>query len=201
MKFRVVGLTGSIGTGKSTVAAILQKLGATVIDADKVAHDIYAQDTKLRQSLVKRFGDAILSSTGIVDRKKLSVAAFGTKGGIAALERITHPAIIKVVKKRIGLLKGLPQLCVVEASLLFESGFESFCDVVVLVSAQFEQVACRAKASKRFSAAELKQRNERQLPLSAKLERSDFLIDNGGSLAETRRQVKLLYDCLTNGKN
>ncbi len=201
MTCRVVGLTGSIGAGKSTVAALLRELGAAVIDADTVAHQIYAQDKKLRAALVRRFGSSIVSANGIIDRKKLSLAAFRTKADLTALEKITHPVILKEIKKRISKSGDVSQLCVVEAPLLFESGFDRFCDVVVLVTAPFTKVISRAKVLRRLSIEELEKRNNRQLPVSVKLEGSDYMIDNGGSLAQTRRQTRLLFESLTNSKN
>jgi dephospho-CoA kinase len=198
MTCRIVGLTGSIGTGKSTVGAILRELGAAVIDADKVAHQIYARDQKLRAALVKRFGRSVISDNGTIDRKKLSLAAFKTKADITALEKITHPAIIREIRKRISQSGGESSLCVIEAPLLFEAGFDRFCDAVVLVTAPLTKVTSRAKLSRHLSIEELEKRNNRQLPVSTKLERSDHLIDNGGSLAQTRRQTRLLYERLTN---
>jgi dephospho-CoA kinase len=177
---------------------MFKKLGALVIDADKVVHQLYNTDKKLISAIERRFGATIISKSGGIDRKKLSATAFKTKADIAALEHLTHPVVIKEIQKRIASQNSSNKLVVIEAPLLFESGFDKFCDKVVLVATPFNTVLARTV---RFSRADMARRNNRQMPLSKKIGIADFMVYNGNSLAQTRGQIKSLYNCLTKNNN
>ena len=192
MNCMVVGLTGSIGTGKSLVAGMFRRHGAFVIDADKVAHQLYLSD-KLRKALAKKFGKTILTRGGSIDRAMLTNAAFRSKAATAALARITHPVIISAIKNRIRQIRGSKRLCIVEAALLIESGFYKACDAVVLVITPLNKVISRTN----LRAGDLRRRNSLQLAPALKLAFADYLIDNSAALRQTRRQVNCINACLT----
>ena len=131
-----IGLTGGLCTGKSTVAAMFAELGAPVIDADAVVHELLADDPAVRQRVLETFGEAVCTENGSVDRAKLAAAAFGDKEKIAALTSILYPA----VRERIGRWfadqknNGAPA-AIAEVSMLYEGGATHIYDVIMVVSA------------------------------------------------------------------
>ena len=191
----VVGLTGNLASGKSTVATILKELGAHIIDADAIAHQIMKKDSPTWKAIVDEFGGAILNPDGSINRKSLASIVFNSPERLKRLNAITHPPIRAEIERRTELIKrSSPHaIIVVEAALLIEAGSHQKVDVVVLVtSTEKEQIR---RAIKKFSITEkeARQRLRAQMAQEEKRKYAHFIIDNSGSLEATRRAVEALY--------
>jgi len=183
----VIGLTGNIGTGKSTVAGMLAQLGAQVIDADRIAHGFLLRDTPTWRTVVEEFGSDIVREDMSIDRAKLGHVAFADPRALARLEAILHPAVIQEVNRRIC-TSDAPVL-VVEAIKLIETGMHLRCDAAWVVTCQAEVQVARLVAQRGMSEEEIRLRAEAQLPQSEMAALADVVIDNSGSLSQTRDQV------------
>lgn len=190
-----IGLTGGFGTGKSTVAEIFRGLGAEIIDADELARDCLRPGRKEYREAVKRFGEEILAPAGEIDRKALAGKVFSDPRSLEDLNRIVHPGVIREIEKRMARSPRPVRVAVIP--LLFEAGMRDGFDVVITVRADPEKVRERTASSRGMTAGEIELRRASQLPLEEKVRRADFVIDNNGSPAETRRQVEEIWAQLT----
>ena len=190
----VVGLTGNIGTGKSTVTRMLSELGAEVIDADKVAHEMMRAGTPVHAAIVEAFGREILSSDGEIDRKQMGALVFADPAALARLEALTHPATITAISHRIG--ESSAPVVMVEAIKLIESGMAAVYDGVWVVTCTPEQQIRRIMAQRGLSRQEAEQRVRAQPSQAEKIARADVVIDNSGSLSRTREQVHAAWERL-----
>ncbi len=190
----VVGLTGNIGTGKSTVTQMLSELGAEVIDADKVAHEMMRAGTPVHAEIIEAFGRAILSPDGEIDRKRMGALVFTDPTALARLEALTHPATITAISRRIGVSSAA--VVVVEAIKLIESGMAAVYDSVWAVTCTPEQQIRRIVAQRCLSRKEAEQRVQAQPAQAEKIARADVVIDNSGSLSRTREQVHAAWERL-----
>lgn len=189
----ILGVTGGIATGKSTVTRALAELGAAVVSADEVARDVVRPGPVLEQ-LVKRFGTRILLPDGTLDRRTLGDIVFADAAARADLNGIMHPAIIAEVERRLAeLTRRQVPLIVYEAPLLFEAGGEKRVDAVLVVLADPPGQLARLVARDGRGEADARARIAAQLPLADKVARADYLIDNSGSPEETSAQVNALY--------
>lgn len=187
MPRRILGLTGGIGSGKSTVAGILKKSGAVVIDADALGHE--ALDApRIKAALVREFGPGILGEDGRIDRPALARRAFRSRASAARLNRRVHPWILERIRKAVAAARGW---VVLDASLLFESGVDRWCDQVWFVDAPRAARVDRVRR-RGWSARELARRERLQAPLRDKKRKSDAVIDNGGPVSRTAREVRRL---------
>jgi dephospho-CoA kinase len=194
----ILGVTGGIACGKSTVVQRLRNLGAAVVSADELAREVVAPGTVTLQALVERFGKNILASDGSLDRAKLAVRIFASDEERAILESITHPAIKALAEERLqSLAKTGINLIVYEAPLLFEAEAEKRVDAVVVVAVNEGQQLARLMARDRLSEKEARARIAAQMPLAEKVARADYVIDNSGSVEETAIQVGDLFNRLT----
>ncbi len=193
----VVGLTGGICSGKSTVAAMFGRLGAVVIDADGVAHELQAPGRSLFQAIVSTFGRRILGADGQIDRRKLGAIIFVDPEARARLEELLHPAIVEECERRIkqAAISGAA-VCILDAALLIESGRHRRFDVVILVSASEAIQLDRLMTRMGLSRGEAMQRIRSQMPLEEKRRHASFVIENNGSLEETECQVKAVWQQL-----
>lgn len=189
----IIGLTGNIATGKSTVCSILEQLGARVIDADAVAHAVLKRGTLAWRGVVDAFGYDILQYDGNVDRRKLGAVVFGDAAKLQTLERITHPAVGTMlglmVRDALAAPDGNDQILVVEAVKLHEAGMHEYMDALWVVTAPPDEQKRRLMQDRGMSAAEADARLRAQPPLDEKVKRATVVIDNGGSIEETRVQV------------
>lgn len=194
----ILGLSGGIASGKTTVAQMLASLGALVVDADQIAHQVLEQPT-VRRQIARRWGHQIFRSDGTLDRHLLAQAVFADPSERRTLEKITHPRILRTIKNRIrqGKRAGVPVI-VLDAPLLYETHLDRLCDVLVFVTANAEQRIRRATQERGWSRTELMQRQAQQLSLRQKRRWADVVIDNSGSLASTKRQVHALWRQITN---
>jgi dephospho-CoA kinase len=188
----VVGLTGNIGTGKSTVAAMLAGLGADVIDADTVAHETMQPGTRAHAQVVDAFGPSVLTADGEIDRKQLGAIVFSDPTALKRLEAIVHPPTIEAIDRRIAGTGA--DVVVIEAIKLIESSLARKCDSVWVTTCRREQQIKRLMAGRDLSRAEARRRVEAQPPQQEKVVRADVVIDNAGAPSATREQVKVAWE-------
>jgi len=187
----VVGLTGGIGSGKSTVAALLSRLGAVVIDADAIARRIVEPGRPALAALVDRFGEGILDADGVLDRKALAALAFADADSRRALEEITHPAIGVEFLRQVG--ETPPGSVVVhDVPLLVESGIAERYEAVIVVEAPREVRLARLE-SRGVDRADAAARMEAQATDAARRAVATWVIDNSGDLDSLEQQVELIW--------
>lgn len=197
----VIGLTGGIGTGKSEVARILQRLGAVVINADQVGHEAYSPNSEIWHEVVNTFGSDILQPNSEIDRKKLGAIVFADPQQRTKLNQIMHPRMARMVADRIDRwrAKGVP--VVVEAALLFEAGWDSLVDEVWATHSPEEEVIRRLQARNSLTEEEIRRRIAAQMPAAKRLAGATVVIDNSGDLAALERTVKSLWQRRVKGRN
>ncbi len=183
----IIGLTGNIGCGKSAVARMLAGLGAEVVDADQLVHQLMVPGSESWQGIVDRFGRDILRPDGSIDRRALGEMVFRDPGALASLEAILHPAVRRLVEERIAASERF--VVVVEAIKLIEAGWARRVDALWVVACPREQQIERIMRTRGFSRPEAELRVDAQPPAEEKLRHADVVIDNSGSLEATRRQV------------
>jgi dephospho-CoA kinase len=193
----VIGLTGNIGTGKSTVRTILEELGATTIDADKLGHELLYESKTIYDELIKEFGKTILDKNNKIDRKKLSDVAFISKDAQSRLNRIMHSAIDMEVRKRIEQYRNRgDKVVVLEAALLFEAKKDPPIDITWITVAPRKVILNRLKARQDMSEEEILARLEKQMPPEEKIKYADVVIDTNCSMEELREKVNALWQSL-----
>ena len=188
-----IALTGSIGMGKSTVARMFERHGVPLFDADARVRRLQGPGGALVEPIAARFPGSVRD--GAVDREALSAQVLGHPDELAALEAIVHPAVQLEREKFIADHPGAPAL-LFDIPLLFETGGEGAFDTVITVSASPEVQRERVLSRPGMTAGKLAAILARQMPDKDKRERSDFVIDTGGPLAETERQVGHILACL-----
>ncbi len=191
VKSKVVGITGTIASGKSLVGKLLEEANVPVLDTDHIAHSVQANDVEVRAALRARFGDGIFSENGAVDRKKLGRIVFDDASALKDLNAIIHPAIRRECNKQIEALSAHPMVAVL-VPLLFEAGMEKQYDEIWTVTASDEVVIARLKARDGISDEDAMKRIRSQFSQAEKVRRSHHVIDNSGTVEETRKQVLAL---------
>jgi len=193
----VVGLTGGICSGKSTVAGMFEKLGAVILDADQIAHELQAPGQPLFESIVQAFGREVVGEDGRIDRRRLGAIVFADPQARARLEEIMHPAIVAECERRIqqSAAHGAA-VCLLDAALLIESGRHGRFDAIILVEVSEAIRLDRLMAQRRLSRDEAMQRIRSQTPWEEKRRHAHFVIENGGPLEETERRVKGVWEQL-----
>lgn len=185
----VIGLTGGIGAGKSEVGALLAEHGYTLIDSDKQAKETLDR-TEVREELLKWWGDRVLGPDGRVDRRAVAKIIFSDQNERARLEQLVHP-LVKANRAELvdtAAREGKPGV-VVDSPLLLESGSDKECDVIIFVDSPREQRLARVRSTRGWDEAELKRRENAQLPLEVKRQRSDVVIVNDSTPDALRRLV------------
>jgi len=197
LKILIVGLTGGIVSGKSTVAKMFKQLGAQIIDADKIARSIVQPGEKAWQSIVENFGRGILSDNQELNRKELARIVFADKEKLETLNRITHPEITAIIKDKIERMRRKnitkESICIVEAPLLFEAHLEEMMDKIIVVYLNREEQIRRLLLRNNLTQQEAIDRIESQMPLEEKVQRADYIIDNCTSINQTKKQVKQVW--------
>ena len=186
---RRVGLTGGIGSGKSTVAGMLAELGAVIIDADQVARDLVEPGQPALAELVEAFGTQILRPDGSLNRGLLAAAAFGSTTRTQVLNSIMHPRIAAESKRRIEAAADAP-VVVYDMPLLAETGQQALVDIVVVVDVPVEEQVRRAVEGRGMDPADVERRIQAQASREERRAIADLVIDNSGSLEQTRAQVE-----------
>ena len=191
----VIGLTGSIGTGKSEAAGLLEALGASLISADQVGHEAYSPNTEAWEQVVAAFGGGILQGDGEINRRELGAIVFSDPDKLEKLNQIMHPRMARVVADKIEILRSQGvDVVVVEAALLFEAGWDSLVEEVWVTDSPEQIVIERLKQRNGLSEEEARKRISSQMDRVERLERSDFVIDNSGDMAGLGNAIKELWD-------
>tara|TARA_B100001146_G_scaffold221982_1_gene233481 strand:- start:431 stop:1027 length:597 start_codon:yes stop_codon:yes gene_type:complete len=191
----VIGLTGSIGTGKSEAARQLEILGASIISADQVGHEAYTPNTEAWEQVVAAFGDDILQDDKDIDRRKLGAIVFSDPSQLEKLNAIMHPRMARMVSDKIEVLRGQGvKVVVVEAALLFEAGWDTLVEEVWVTDTSEDIVVGRLKERNGLSEEEAKKRINSQMDRAERIERSDFVIDNSSDMAGLGIAIKELWD-------
>jgi dephospho-CoA kinase len=181
----VVGLTGGIGTGKSTFAALLAERGAQVIDADLIGREALRPGQPAWNAVVGQFGDEILAANTMeVDRTRLASIVFGDPRKLAALNAIVHPVIFKRVADRLDKLSETNEIVVLDAALIVETGLDGICDVIVVVDSSDQDRISRLQRSRGMSFADVRARMAAQSERLLLLNTADIAVSNDGTLED-----------------
>ena len=183
----MVGLTGNFGSGKSTVAGLFKKWGARVLDADRLAHEVFRKGNPIHRKIVSLFPGVKES----FNRAKVGQIVFRDPARRQALESLVHPYVFERIQKELKQMRG--GVTVVEVPLLFETGFDKHCDATVVVRTPREKVI-RRLVTRGFRKAEAKRRWRAQMPLREQAKRADYLIDNSGERGKTEGQVRKIWE-------
>jgi len=197
----VIGLTGGIGSGKSEVSRMLMALGAQVIDADRIGHQVYQPHTEAWEAVVTSFGKQILQPDGQVDRKKLGSVVFGNPEALARLNAIMHPRMYKFISQQLQELRAQKaKVVVVEAAVLIEAGWAPLMDEVWATETAEELVVERVSQRNNLTNEEIRSRIHAQMTGSQRAEHAITVIQNNDGLAELRQQVQNLWDSRIQGR-
>jgi dephospho-CoA kinase len=196
--FLLVGLTGGIATGKSTVSEMFRRLGAVVIDADVLAREAVAPGEPALAQIVTEFGADVLLPDGTLDRKKLGAIVFADPARRKRLEAITHPAIRDRFLARLAELEaeGFDGIVLWDAPVMIESGGYRAMDKLVVVATDEATQAARLRARDAVEAAEAERKIRSQMPVSEKAKLADYVIDNAGDRATTEARVREVHAAL-----
>jgi len=197
-KFLLIGLTGGIATGKSTVSALLRQLGCEVIDADLLAREVVEPGEPAWTTIVAEFGQDVVTAGGALDRKKLGAIVFADPERRRRLEAITHPAIRERFQARLDQLavKGFTGIVVFDAAVMIESGnYKNMDRLVVVVTDEPTQMA-RLQGRDGTDDAEGRRKIASQMPLAEKAKLADYVIDNSGDREATAAQVRRVFAAL-----
>ena len=196
----LIGITGGIGSGKSTIARLFSELGLPTIDSDEIARAALEKGAPGYQPAIDCFGDEILAADGAIDRRELASLVFSDDSKRRALEAILHPIVREKIRMSSdALAQAGHRFIVVEVPLLFEAGWEAGFDAVIAVSCDEEIAIARAMQRLSISRDDARARIAAQAPAAEKVARADAAIDNSGDLDEARAQVKKLFAVMKSG--
>ena len=192
---RIIGLTGGIACGKSTVSRALCALGAAIIDADALAHELSQPGQPIFNAYVERFGREIVTAGGTLDRAAIAVRVFADPAVRAEVDAIAHPLIRIAAEERLRAARAAgKKAAVLDVPLLFEAGWDVLADEVWVVALPAEEQLARLLArDKSMSEGEARARISAQMPLAEKCARADIVIDNSGTAKETRECIEQLW--------
>jgi dephospho-CoA kinase len=190
-----IGLTGGIGSGKSTVAKMLAEMGAPVLDADKVGHSIYAPGGPAYNEVVAAFGREILAPDGTIDRKKLGPIVFAEPAALKRLNAIVHPKMFQRMGEMVREMReqGERKPIVIEAAILIEANWQPLFDEIWLVTASRERVIERIERDRGMKPEQTEARIRAQLSDEERRRYATLVIENNGTVEELREQVKKLW--------
>jgi dephospho-CoA kinase len=193
----LVGLTGGIGSGKSTVARMLEERGAVVFDADLLAREAVEPGTPGHAAVIERFGADVLAPGGALDREALASIVFADPSARRDLEQIVHPEVRGLFAEGSEAYRDTDRIVVFSAPLLVETGMHTAFEILVVVSATVATQIERLMRQRGMSEAAIRARIDAQAPLEDKAAVADFLVDNGGTIAELENQVERLWHDLS----
>ena len=192
---KIIGLTGGIACGKSTVSRVLRALGAAIIDADALAHELSQPNAPIFNAYVERFGREIVTAGGTLDRATIAARVFSDPAVRAEVDAVTHPLIRTAAEERLCAARAAEKrAAVLDVPLLFEAGWDTLADEVWVVALPAEEQIARLLArDKTMSEGEARARISAQMPLAEKCARADIVIDNSGTVEETRECIEQLW--------
>ena len=191
----VIGITGTIGSGKSTIAAFMRELGAKVIDADEVGHEVYLPGSAGWQGVVEAFGEDVLAADNTIDRRKLGEIVFCNPAALARLNCIVRPLIAQEVQSRLKeLRRKKARVVVLEAALLIEAGWGPLVDEIWVTTTPENIIYKRLGAKRDLNRSQAKARIEAQLPLEEQIKSATRIIDTNVPLSELKASVATLWD-------
>jgi len=191
---KIIGVTGSFGTGKTTVSEMLKKFGAVVLNADEIGHSVLAS-AKIRKKISTIFGKDIVGKNKKINRKRLGEAAFKNKLLLAKLCKIIHPPVIQRIRSKIKHLRSKGCATVVlDAPLLIEAGLLNMVDKLIVVTLNKDLQIKRCKKNTGLDKKKILARIKMQMPIKTKIRFSDFIIDNSGTKERTKRKVKRIWE-------
>ena len=193
----IIGLTGGIVSGKSTVASMFKDLGAKIVDADKLGHSVILPNKPAWKKIIKIFGKDILQNDLTIDRKKLGKIVFTNQTLLKKLNEITHPEITKMIKKEIDSAKNnthnQEKVLIIDAALIYEAKIDRFMDKIIVVYIDKDEQIKRLIKRNNLSKDEALQRVRSQIPMEEKAKIADYVIDNSSSLDKTKEQVEKIW--------
>jgi len=193
----IVGLTGGIVVGKSTVASMFKDLGAKIIDADKLGHSVILPHRPAWEKIIRLFGKDFLRNDLTIDREKLGKIVFTNQTLLKKLNEITHPEIIKLIKKEINLTINKTQnqekILIIDAALIYEAKIDRLMDKIIVVYIDEEEQIKRLIKRNNLSKEEALQRIKSQMPMKEKVKMADYMVNNSNSLDETKKQVEEIW--------
>lgn len=190
-KPKIIGITGGISSGKSTIGRMFASLGAKYIDADEMCHRLILHK-EYKNKITEKFGNSIHDTNGRIDRSKLAEIVFQNKTRLDDLCSILHPPVIDQIKSKIDEVEkqGSRKAIVIDAALLEESGLSLLCDFIIFVNTGKEQRLERSQTIRHWAEEELEKREYFQMALEEKKKKADYIIDNTLTIDNTFRQVK-----------
>lgn len=199
----ILGLTGNIATGKSRVASMFSELGGRIIDADIVARDVVKPGSPAWKEIVDHFGDGILNKDRTINRKALGEVVFKDDSRRKRLNEITHPRIIEAIRDKLQELENQnAEIVLIEAALIVEKGgMKDIIDKLVVVKAGEEEQIERLRERDELKTGDALNRIRSQMPISEKVKYADYVIDNSGTLENTRKQVRDIMNELASLNN
>lgn len=194
-----VGLTGGIGSGKSTASRYFESLGAFVLDADEEAKKLITSNETVQHELISEFGTDIIDGTGRVDKNKLSRVAFQDEDHQQRLNSVVHPYIFNLIDKEFNRVFNDKKhgVFIVDAALIYETGFDAHLDYVIVVTAHLKNRMERALGRKTLSREEILKRVGFQWPEEEKVNMADFVVHNDGTEAKLQKNIESLIKKLT----
>ena len=190
----LVGVTGIIGSGKTTVSRLFGKLGAAIFDADVAAHKS-TEDVEMISRIGETFGNQIFDSNGILDRKKLANIVFSSESKLRQLNSIVHPHVRKQMWNFVEVQQELAEvaLIIIDSPLIYETDLYTHLDFIVVVSSDIEACIQRVQQRNGLSREEIQDRLSRQIPLEKKIKRADFNIDNNNQVKSLNKHVQSVF--------
>jgi dephospho-CoA kinase len=191
----ILGITGNFGCGKTTVAQMFIHLGAWVIDVDKIYHELIRPKGALYKKIISEFGQEILADNKNIDRKKLGNIVFWKKKALKSLSQITHPLIIKKIRAELSRIMKTKKyrVVIIDAPLLIEADLLNIFDAIIVVKTNQKMQIERCVRQRRMKRADIIQRIRNQIPLAKKVSLADYVIDNNGTLQQTKKQVEDIW--------
>ena len=187
----LIGITGTFGSGKSTVRDLFCRWGARTIDADRLGHEALRKNSEPYRKIINAFGKTVAGRNGTLDRKKLARIVFSDPVKRKKLERIIHPYVFRRIREKLVNLKS--GMVAIEVPLLFETGFDRQVDRTVAVHAPARQILSRLSRKRHLGKSDIEARTAAQMPLPEKIKRSDFVINNTNGPKQTLRQAKRIW--------
>ena len=192
---QVIGLTGGISSGKSTVLQIFKTFGAFILDADHIVHQLLKTDKRVQNKIRKAFGSGVFTAAGSLNRKKLAPLVFSSSVKRKKLESLLHPLVWQEMKQTLLRKKGEAVVC--DIPLLMEKGWAPRFDSLVVVSAS-DALREKRAGKKGLSRTDFKQRVKAQMPLAEKRKKADFVIHNYGTRSHTKSQSQKIWKKINN---